>query len=106
MLDGLELPGDVWNLRFCETILPGKQATSVALRRWFEELRDEDVLPRGYRVEQLDVTFIYSPSIGDRRRERSCLFRRDSRAFELCLPRQGIGGPGKLCPVTELLTPA
>jgi hypothetical protein len=103
MLNGLELPWDMWNSRFFETILPGTQPTPLLIRSWYDALRAQELVPSGRRVEQFDVTFVYSPNMCERGRYSSCLFRRRSRAWELCLPRQGIEWRGKLCPVTEVI---
>lgn len=103
MLNGLELPWDVWNSRFFETILPGKRPTPMLIRNWYDALRSLELIPSDCRIEQFDVTFVYSPHMCERRRHSSCLFRHRSRTWDLCLPRQGIEWRGKLCPVTEAI---
>jgi hypothetical protein len=103
VLVGLEVPGDVWNLQFFKRVL-GEDIQPRQLRRWFDALRKDGRLPKNAAVERFDVTFRYSPRMCDERRERCCIFRKDSDIWDhYCPPRRGIDWRGSRCPVTDHL---
>jgi hypothetical protein len=102
MLGSLEIPGDLWNLRFFERLF-GANVDPASFRGWYEALRHEVRLPAGTYVEQFDVSFDYSPSMCAERAYDTCIFRKESRIRELCPPLEGIPWQGKLCPVTAYL---
>jgi hypothetical protein len=105
MLSGLELPGDVWNLRFFEDMF-GRDAKGNARRRlrdWHDDLQKEGQLEPGHDVVQFDVTYAYSPRMCERLAFGSCVFRANSRIWGLCPPRAHIEWKGRFCPVTDHL---
>lgn len=102
MLRGLEVPGDLWNLRFFDRVF-GANVRPASLRAWYDTLSKAARLPDDTYVEQFDVSFDYSPNMCDHRAYGTCVFRRESRIRELCLPLNGVAWEGKLCPVTAYL---
>lgn len=102
VLRGLEVPGDVWNLRFFSRVL-GATVNPSSFRAWYEALRKDSRLPDDTYVEQFDVSFDYSAEMCANRSYGTCILRRESRIRELCLPLNGIAWEGKLCPVTAYL---
>ena len=106
---GLEVPGDVWNLRFLQRMF-GSDAKSHKigprqLRKWFDQLRHDERLPAHATVESSDISFRYSPKMCDERREGCCVFRAESDIWGYCPPRRGRGveWKGSPCPVTDHL---
>lgn len=99
---GLEVPGDVWNLRFFKHLF-GDSVDPASFRGWYEGMRPSGALPEGAYVEQFDVSFDYSPYMCEERGFATCIFRRESRIRELCPPHNHVQWEGKLCPVAAYL---
>jgi len=102
ILVDLEVPGDVWNLRFFTRLL-GPGIKPAQLRVWFDDLRQRQQLPADAAVERFDISFRFSPAMCDLRREGCCVFREISDIWQHCPPRKGLEWRGSPCPVTDHL---
>lgn len=99
----LELPGDVWNIRFFENSLSPllkelrihEKNSSKSLRKAFQILGKPD----GIYPEQFDISFDFAPRMCDRRLEDFCPFRRGGSA-KLCLASTEV--EGRYCPIALL----
>src|SRR5258708_1637671 len=79
ILVGLEVPGDVWNLRFFRRIFDSpKDIKPRQIRLWFDRLRGDGGLPKNAAVERFDISFLYSPRMSDESRARCEGFRERS----------------------------
>jgi len=105
ILGGLEVPGDVWNLRFFQRVFGADvNPQSVTqwpqfFRQWYETLSKDEKLLADMYLEQFDVSFEYSPNMCNHSSYATCIFRRESRIRELCPPLSKVAWQGKLCPV-------
>jgi hypothetical protein len=99
ILESLELPGDIWNLRFIKKVFEGKIDSPEALREVYENLKLSHEISERYYPEQFDISFSFSPYMCEEEMEEFCPFRRISRVREYCfhpsLER-------KLCPVAMI----
>jgi hypothetical protein len=67
ILGGLEVPGDVWNLRFFQRLF-GADVNPQSIsqwpqffRQWYETLSKDEKFQADAYLEQFDVSFEYSP---------------------------------------------
>ena len=98
----LEVPGDIWNLRFLENIFNGSITSPEDLRSEYERLKLPSNLRTKYYPEQFDVSFSFSPYMCDEMMEDFCPFRVKTRIKEYCI---GFGTDQyvkRLCPVAMI----
>lgn len=100
VLHSLEVPGDLWNLRFFQRLFGDKISSASHLRYCWKRLRAEGRLSDDFYPEQFDMSFDFTPRVCDRRLEYLCPFRDGSELKRLCLGNSGRGQP---CPVTRIL---
>ncbi len=102
ILESLELPGDVWNLRFIEKIFEGKIKSPGELRREYQSLKLSHSIGARFYPEQFDVSFSFSPYMCEEMMEEYCPLRKNSRIKEYCLHALGMPIRDKLCPVAMI----
>jgi hypothetical protein len=100
ILHSLEVPGDLWNLRFFQRLFGDKINNAGALRHYWKQLRAKRQLSDEFYPEQFDMSFDFAPRMCDRRLEHLCPFRDSAELKRLCL---GNSGKGQLCPITRVL---
>jgi hypothetical protein len=100
--DSLELPGDIWNLRFIAKIFDGKIKTSEDLRNHYENIKQSSFFDKEFYPEQFDVSFNFSQSMCDETMETYCPFRAKSKIREYCLPLMGVPIKDRPCPITMI----
>jgi len=102
ILRSLEIPGDIWNLRFLDKIFRGLIISPVELRERYEDLKDSNLVRDRFYPEQFDVSFSFSQYMCDELMEEYCPFKANSRIREYCLVSLGITSGKKLCPVAMI----
>jgi len=102
ILESLELPGDIWNLRFIEKIFKGQIESPKELREKYERLGCLLHFGKRFFPEQFDVSFSFSPSMCDEIMEDYCPFRVGSQIRKFCLHSMGIQKTNNLCPVAMI----
>lgn len=103
-LKKLELPGDIWNMRFfSENCLKPilidlgeyrKTNSGKSIRKAYEKIGE----PEEYYPEQFDVSFHFTPRMCDRELEKFCPFRKNGIS-KLCWEKNCSEGKGEYCPV-------
>lgn len=102
ILESLELPGDIWNLRFMKRIFEEKMGSPEELRAQYQNLRVSHNIGTRFYPEQFDVSFSFSPYMCEEIMEEYCPFRAHSRIREFCLHAIGASTSQKLCPVAMI----
>ncbi len=102
ILESLELPGDIWNLRFIQKIFEGHLQTPKELRTHYEDLKSAHNIMGRFYPEQFDVSFSFSPYMCDKMMEEYCPFKADSEIKEFCLCAMGMKTEGRFCPVAKI----
>jgi hypothetical protein len=100
VLHSLEVPGDLWNLRFFQRLFGDEINTASHLRHYWKRLHAEGRLSDDFYPEQFDMSFDFTPRMCDQRQEHLCPFRNGSELKRLCL---GNSGKRQLCPVIRIL---
>ena len=102
ILASIEIPGDIWNLRFFKKIFQGSISSPAELRERYENLKGAGLIRDELYPEQYDVSFSFSPNMCDELMEAYCPFKANSRIQEFCLVRLGMMPLKKLCPVAMI----
>jgi len=102
ILESLELPGDLWNLRFFEKMFHEDIASPEDLRGEYERLKKLHRLSTRFYPEQFDVSFSFSQYMCDEIMEDYCPFRANSQIRKFCIRTIGIPKTGNLCPVAMI----
>lgn len=100
VLHALEVPGDLWNLRFFQRLFGDKINSASDLRYYWKRLRAERRLSDEFYPEQFDISFDFTPRMCDRQLGPICPFRDSPELKKFCL---GNSGKGRLCPITRIL---
>jgi len=99
ILESLELPGDIWNLRFVNKIFKEDIGSPSELRERYRTIIQPQNMGAKFYPEQFDVSFSFSPHMCDEMMEDYCPFRVDSDIRKFCLQTMGMKGENNLCPV-------
>ena len=99
-LPWLEVPGDIWNLRFSDRLFGRAVSTPKDLREFYRALRAGGLSSEFY-PEQFDVSFDFAPRMCDQIKQHLCPFKGSTRIRDCCHGSQGQSG--RLCPVTNML---
>jgi hypothetical protein len=102
ILESLELPGDIWNLRFTQKIFEGNLQSPKELRNQYEKLKLEHHIMGRFYPEQFDISFSFSPQMCEKMMEEYCPFRANSKIKEFCLYHKNLATENKLCPVAMI----
>jgi len=103
LLSHLELPGDLWNLRFNQYLFNNEVTSPAQLRKCYDELLVKGYPMEGFYPEQFDISFDFAPRMCDARQESICPFRMSSKLTAYCVYNQGYSTTDKMCSVTKLL---
>lgn len=102
IVDSLELPGDIWNLRFIKKLFGKDISSPEDLRKQYENLKQIHDFGSRFFPEQFDVSFSFSPSMCDEIMDDYCPFRAGSQVRKFCLHSMGIQKTNNLCPVAMI----
>ena len=96
----LELPGDIWNLKFNQRLFDSQINSPADLRSQYNALRNDGILSDDLYPEQFDMSFDFTPRMCDAGEQVLCPFKKSLKLADYCF---GNSGKGKLCPVTKIL---
>jgi hypothetical protein len=99
----LELPGDIWNLRFNKFLFGDEIARPADLREYYKKLNSPQNQMRGYYPEQFDVSWDFAPRMCDAAQESLCPFKNGNKLKEYCLCYNGDKPNGRRCSITKIL---
>ena len=102
ILNSLELPGDIWNLRFFGKVFREVIESPKDLRVLYDKLKNVPEFKDKLYPEQFDVSFSFSPYMCDEAMEEFCPFRANSRIREFCIHDITGAASNRLCPVVMM----
>jgi len=102
-LSSLELPGDVWNLRFFKNLFGDELKSSQDLRKRYNELLSQGVLPNSFFPEQFDISVSYAENVCEARYEALCLFKNGPMLKKFCIAYSHGETQEMACPIKKIL---